>query len=218
MIDTKTFFLNSLWENCLPIYQKILELPFIQELTKGILSRERFVYYIQQDALYLIDFSRALSLIAAKAYTTADIISFIKFAEGAIVAERELHDYYFDQYKIDSNVGKNNACFTYTHYLISTAATRSLEESIAVVLPCFWIYRDVGNYIYKFSRKDNPYEKWISNYANEEFSRLVDEALLIAEQMYEKASIFTQNEMRKVALQSSMLEWQFWDSAYNLSS
>lgn len=216
MITTETSLLSSLWKDSMPVYRRILELPFIQELTKGTLSARRFTYYMQQDALYLIDFARALSLIAAKANTAVDIITFIKFAEAAIVGERELHAYYFNHYKVDRCIAKNNACFTYTHYLISTAATRSLEESVAAVLPCFWIYRDVGNHIHQHSESDNPYEKWILNYANEEFSHVVDGALLMVEQMYEKASAFTQNEMRKVALQSSVLEWQFWDAAYNL--
>lgn len=217
MIITEKSHLNTnLWEGCITTYKRILELPFIQELTIGTLSVRRFANYMQQDALYLIDFAKALALISAKADTTSDIISFIKFAESAIVGERELHAYFFDQYKIDCNIGKNRTCFTYTHYLISTAATRSLEESVAAVLPCFWIYRDVGNHIYQHSETGNPYEKWILNYANETFSCLVDEALLIVERMYERASVFTRNRMRELAFQSSVLECQFWDDAYNI--
>lgn len=216
MIKTETSSFNALLEDSLPVYQKILNLPFILELTKGTLSTKRFANYIQQDALYLIDYGRALLLIAAKANTPSEIISFIKFAEGAIIEERAMQAYYYKRYEIDSNIGKNNACFAYTHYLISTAATQSIEESIAAVLPCFWIYRDVGNHIHRHSAINNPYEKWISNYANKEFARLVDEALLIADKMYCQATVSTQNAMRKAALQSSILEWRFWDDAYNM--
>ncbi len=215
MTIAETPCLNNLWTDSIPVYEKILKLPFIQELTKGTLSIQRFSYYMQQDALYLIDFARALSLIAAKANSASDIISFIKYAEAAIVGERELHAHYFTEYRIDPCAEKNCECFAYTHYLISTVATRSLEEAIAAVLPCFWIYRDVGNHIYKHFESNNPYEKWIVHYADEEVSSVVDEALLIAERMYEQASVFTQDAMRKMALQSSVLEWRFWDAAYN---
>lgn len=217
MITTeKSHIETDLWQGSIPIYKRILKLPFIQELTKGTLSARRFAHYMQQDAMYLVDFGRALTLIAAKANTTSDIISFIKFAEAAIVSERELHAHYFAQYKIDCAIEKNNACFAYTHYLISTAATRSLEESVAAVLPCFWIYRDVGNHIYQHSGTHNPYGKWILNYANEAFSCVVDEALLIAERMYEGASTCTRDRMREFGLQSALLEWKFWDDAYNI--
>lgn len=216
MIKVETSHLNVLLEGSLPVYQKILNLPFILELTKGTLSAKRFANYIQQDALYLVDYARALLLIAAKANSASEIVSFIKFAEGAIVEERALHEYYLKGYEIDLNVSKNNACFAYTHYLISTASTQSIEESVAAILPCFWIYRDVGNHIHRHSVINNPYEKWISNYANEEFARLVDEALLIADEMYTQASVSTQHAMRKTALQSSILEWRFWDDAYSM--
>lgn len=214
IITEKSHLDTDLWEGTASTYQRILELPFIRELAKGTLSVDRFARYLQQDALYLVEFARALSLIASKANFADDIISFIKFAEAAIVSEREIHDYYFAQYKIDCCVEKNSACFAYTHYLISTAATRSLEESVAAVLPCFWIYRDVGNYIYQHYEGNNPYERWILTYADEGFSRVVDEALSIAERMYKGASLRVQSEMKKLALQSSALEWQFWDVAY----
>lgn len=215
MTTIETPRLGDLWIDTIPVYERILKLPFIQELTRGTLSKECFAYYMQQDALYLVDFARALSLIAAKANSASDIISFIRYAEAAIVGERELHEHYFTEYQIDSCAEKNSECFAYTHYLISTAATRSLEESIAAVLPCFWIYRDVGKHIYMHFESNNPYEKWILNYANEDFSKVVDEALLIAERMYAEASAFTQSAMKKMALQSSVLEWRFWDAAYN---
>lgn len=216
MLKNETSFSNNLWEDIFPVYQKILKLPFILELTNGTLSAQRFVYYIQQDALYLLDYARALLLIAAKANTASEIISFIRFAEGAIIEERALHEYYLKGYEVDPSMTKNNACFAYTHYLISTAATQSIEEAIAAVLPCFWIYRDVGKHIHRHSVPDNPYEKWISNYADEAFSRLVDEALRIADRMYNEATLSTQNAMRKAVLQSSILEWRFWDEAYTL--
>lgn len=214
MIKNETLFLNELWKDSLSVYENILKLPFIVELTEGTLSARRFVHYLQQDALYLLDYARALLLIGAKASMRSDIISFIKFAEGALIEEKALHDYYFNEYNIDPNVEKNDACFAYTHYLISIAAVSSLEEAIAAVLPCFWIYRDVGNYIHQNSVGNNPYEKWISNYANEAFSQAVNEALFICERMYRESSIYTQKVMRKAALQSSLLEWRFWDEPY----
>ena len=47
----------------------ILTMPFNNELAAGTLPRETFKGYIVQDAHYLLGFSRALSLAAAKAPT-----------------------------------------------------------------------------------------------------------------------------------------------------
>ena len=50
-----------------PIYEAILRHPFVAGLTDGSLPRDRFRFYAVQDALYLREFARALSLAAARA-------------------------------------------------------------------------------------------------------------------------------------------------------
>ncbi|HCC51139.1 MAG TPA: thiaminase II, partial [Porphyromonadaceae bacterium] len=57
---------ENAWDAIKPIYKKTLELPFIQELMNGTLDREKFVFYIQQDALYLSDYGKILTAIATK--------------------------------------------------------------------------------------------------------------------------------------------------------
>ena len=54
-------------EKCSSIITSINEHPFNQELANGSLSIEKFGYYIEQDTLYLRDFSRSLAVIASKA-------------------------------------------------------------------------------------------------------------------------------------------------------
>lgn len=106
----ETFFSKELWKESRAIYEQILEHPFIIELSQGMLSRERFAYYLQQDSLYLIDFARALAYIAAKVEGTSEIVSFLKFAMAAMIEERELHRDYFSHYHIDPLEEKNDAC------------------------------------------------------------------------------------------------------------
>ena len=60
-------FTEQLWTNIEPVYAKTIQHPFLQGLTSGELPRERFDFYLKQDALYLGEFSKALSLLAAKA-------------------------------------------------------------------------------------------------------------------------------------------------------
>ena len=48
------------------IMDKIHNHPFNKELSAGSLPKEKFIYYLAQDALYLLDFSKALALTAAR--------------------------------------------------------------------------------------------------------------------------------------------------------
>jgi thiaminase/transcriptional activator TenA len=63
-------FTKELWQSIEPIYAAILRHPFLRGLTDGSLPRESFKFYAVQDALYLREFARALSLAGAKAPRT----------------------------------------------------------------------------------------------------------------------------------------------------
>src|SRR5213596_3631246 len=76
-------FAQELWRSIGPIYAAILRHPFVRGLTDGTLPRERFRFYAVQDALYLREFARALSLAAARAPHEAEIVMFNEHAAGA---------------------------------------------------------------------------------------------------------------------------------------
>lgn len=115
-------FSEELWKASAKIINSIHQHPFNRELANGNLEREKFQFYLKQDSLYLIDFARALAITAAKSQCIEDMTSFLQFAQGAIVAERQLHQHYFDLYGI----------------------TVDVPQAGHALLPCFWIYREVG--------------------------------------------------------------------------
>ncbi|SDJ92652.1 thiaminase (transcriptional activator TenA) [Catalinimonas alkaloidigena] len=210
-------FTPQLWHAITPLYHSITAHPFIAELTQGTLPQEKFQHYIQQDALYLADFARALAVMAAKAEPTAWVHRYLRFAEGAIVVEKALHGSYFQTFGIsEEGVVKSPACFAYTNYLTATCWQQSFAVGVAALLPCFWIYREVGNFIWQQHQPDNPYQAWIDTYAGEEFSAIVDEAIQLTDAVAQVASPETRHQMQEAFLYSSRLEWLFWDSAYRL--
>lgn len=212
-------FTDTLWQEIGPIYQAIIEHPFNMELANGTLHRQRFEFYIQQDALYLADFGRALAIVGSRSAIPERMLDLIRFAEGAVVVERALHEEYFKLFNIASpTTMQSPSCFAYTNFLIATTSHRSYEEGVAALLPCFWIYRAVGTHIYESSAASNPYQRWIDTYASEEFGRLVDRAIGIADETAGKTSEAARGLMKEAFVISSRLEWLFWDSAYRMET
>ena len=207
-------FTASLREEIKEIYSKIINLPFNQELMKGTLARDKFTFYIQQDSLYLLDYSKALALIAAKSEKTEKIYQFLQFAGNAIVVEKAMHEVFFKKYSIKPVHQKSPACFTYTSFLLSVAALRSIEEAIAAILPCFWIYYQVGNHIFTYASGNNPYQDWIDAYAGEEFKIETEKAVNITDEIAEQANELTRKKMKEMYIFSTKLEYMFWESAY----
>ncbi len=205
------------WQEIVPIYQSIIDMPFIEELMEGTLAIEKFQFYIEQDSAYLEHFGRALALISARANDISDTLAFIRFAEGAIVVENALHQFYFTDYNVVPKGIIEPNCHHYIHFLKSTAALDQVEVAMAAVLPCFWIYKEVGDYIYKNKQgTNNPYTKWIDTYAGEEFGKLVEQAISICDRVAEQCTPAQQEAMTKAFITASRLEYQFWDGAYRL--
>lgn len=207
-------FTFQLWETTKGIYEKIIDLPFNQELMKGTLDIDRFIFYVRQDSLYLIDYCRVLALIASKLDKTERILQFLKFAEDSILVEKAMHEKFLAGYEEKEEIQKSPACLTYTNFLLSTAAFRSTEEAVASILPCFWIYREVGNYIYTNASHGNPYQEWIDTYSAEEFRQATETAIEVTDELAGAANEIIRFKMKEVFALSTRLEYIFWDSAY----
>lgn len=209
-------FTDHLWSEALPVYNKILEHPFNQELKSGTLPLEKFKFYIYQDSLYLADFARALAMAGTRAGTSQELLEFLGFAQNAIIVERVLHDSYFQEYEIECKSGKAPGCFAYTNYLLTVSAYESFEVAVAALLPCFWIYKKIGDYIYANQTSPNAYQNWIDAYAGEDFEVSVNKALALCNNLAENASETTRKKMTEAYITASKLEYVFWDSAYQL--
>jgi len=210
---------DKTWETIKPIYQKIIDMPFIEELQKGTLPLEKFQFYMGQDSFYLENFARSLAIIGARSQNVNHALEFIRFAEGAIVVEKALHDSYFQDFGLDNRGEIEPTTHHYINFLKSTAALDQVEVAMAAVLPCFWIYKEVGDYIYNHQLSaENPYQKWIETYAGEEFEALVIKAKNICDEVAENCTESQQKLMTEAFIAASKLEFMFWDSAYHLKS
>jgi thiaminase/transcriptional activator TenA len=208
---------DTAWQAALPVYNDIIAMPFITELANGSLDVEKFKYYLQQDAHYLEYFARSLAIIGAKVEDVNVMLDFVRFAEGAIIVERALHDSYFKEYNVGQRAAISPACSHYIHYLQSTAYSADVTVAMAAVLPCFWIYKEVGDHILKIQSGDNnPYQGWIDTYAGEEFGLLVDKAIRLCNEAAANATPAQQQKMTAAFITASRLEYMFWDSAYRL--
>ncbi|GGZ36817.1 aminopyrimidine aminohydrolase [Echinicola pacifica] len=205
------------WERINPLYKKIIQMPFNQELLNGSLPKDKFKFYMAQDAYYLGEFGKALSTISGRLSDLNQVLAYSNFAAGAIVVERALHESYFVELGLPEEVLPSPTCLLYTNFLRNQAAFENIEVAAAAVLPCFWIYKEVGDFIYEHqSNKLNPYKNWIDTYSGEEFAEAVHKAIEITDHLAASASESTREQMYQAFEMASRLEWMFWDSAYRL--
>ena len=202
------------WNEAGHIFDQILEQPFNRELMSGTLDQGKFVYYMKQDALYLADFGRALAIAGTRTENTDDMKKLLRFAEGAVVVERALHEHYLTEFNAKLDIPKSPTCEAYTGYLIRAATLESYPVALAALLPCFWVYREVGHYIHQNATQPNSYQQWIDTYAGEEFGESVEQAIDLTEDAAQSTTESIREQMLEAYLKSTRLEWLFWDAAW----
>src|SRR6516225_1096889 len=159
-------FTAELWKSIEPIYGAILRHPFVRGLGDGSLEHECFKFYVLQDALYLREFGRALAIAAARAPEDDWIVMFAEHAANAV------------------KVAATTAAPTnlaYTGYLLAVAYGGRFHETIAALLPCYWIYWEVGKALERTGSPQPLFQRWIGTYASADFGAVVHGVLQAAD-------------------------------------
>lgn len=208
-------FSTKAWELSSKTVDAIKSHAFIQELRKGILCQEKFSYFIEQDYLYLTEFSRCLTIIAAR-ISPRYSSKFLQFAQEIKTAEQDIvHVYFQDQFKSTPTDLFTPATICYTNFLLNICANEPVEVGVATLLPCFWVYQDVGIFIAKKSSKNNKYQRWIDTYSSSEFETSVKEAITICDELASDSTEIIREKMLDAFFKSCCLEWHFWNDSYN---
>jgi thiaminase/transcriptional activator TenA len=206
---------DRLWGSINDTFRAILDHPFVEGLTSGSLEREAFRFYVVQDALYLRDYARALALCAAKSPHDRAIRMFCEHAAGAIVVERQLHESFFSDFGLsEQQVSATSMAPTnlaYTSYLLAAAYGGSFAEALGAVLPCYWIYWEVGKALIVRGSPDPLYRRWIETYGGEEFREVVRAVLSLTDEIGVDLGPAEETKMVSNFKTTARYEWMFWE-------
>ncbi len=196
------------------VFQEIIKHDFVLDLMKGTLSKDIFGFYVNQDTLYLSEYTKVLAQVGVKCYEADETQFYLDSATGIIEVEKALHQLFLKEEYI--NKEPSPTCELYNSYLARVVNNHSVEVGLAAVLPCFSIYKEVGDYILanQLNKENNIYQEWIDTYAGEEFATSVAKAIDITNKYANRASQENLKLMEEVFIKTSKLEWMFWDSAY----
>lgn len=231
--------------NTEPILQAIKQHPFIVQLIAGTLPQNVFRFYLNQDSLYLASYKKSLAQVACRCEETAHTQFYLESATGVLAVEEALHQQFLAGVSLCSE--PTPTCELYTRYLSSVVQQQTVEEALAATLPCFTIYKEIGDYIIEQSQvtegggkggiggigdkgskggissvstssSTNPYQSWIDTYGGEAFALATQQAIDITNHYAAQASPSRLKAMQECFTKASKLEWMFWDSAYQLET
>ena len=207
-----------LWAGIEPIFAATLAHPFVIGLTDGSLDEDAFAQYVAQDVHYLRDYARALAIVGAKAPTLADTAMFARHAAEVFDVELALHSTLLPELGLDTaaldEAPPTPTTQAYTSYLVATAYSESFADGLATVLPCYWIYAEVGAALLKRGSSDPRYQRWIDSYSGDEFAATVAQVLDMADRTGPTLTPAQETTARGHFTTTARYEWMFFDAAY----
>lgn len=211
---------ERLRQSVLPLWQRQVEHPFVAALGNGTLPRENFEFYIRQDALFLDVLTKTFAYASTRTNDPDEMKQFGQYLLDTLQVEKELHQHYARRFGItlqqmaEASMAPTN--YAYTRHMLAIASTGTLPEIITVMLPCAWIYAEVGQYFNRTTppSADHPYADWLATYASPDFDAV--EIWLRAHLDKQSTNLTAQQEQRlfDIFRISTCYEWMFWEMAW----
>ncbi|MCW4457935.1 bifunctional hydroxymethylpyrimidine kinase/phosphomethylpyrimidine kinase [Microbacterium sp. MPKO10] len=198
------------WSGIADVRADIDDLAFITGLTDGTLDPAAFRHYLVQDTLYLRDYSRMLAAASTLAPTVAEQEFWASGALNALAGETAVHAHFLGDLSVVDAAPKAPATIAYTNHLAATAARDSYAVLAAALLPCYWIYVDVGTRMLPNAASDTPYMPWLSTYEDPTFANASTRAIEIVTRLAADADSATRDRMWRAFRLSAEHELRFF--------
>ena len=216
-----TKFTDRLFMNVQTVWDANHQHPFVQQLGAGTLEKEKFVHYMKQDYVYLIDYVKLFAIASMKSTDLETMGKFAEILHSTLHFEMDLHRAFAAEFGITAEeleaTEPTPVNLAYTTYMLNVAQSGSLADVVSCLLPCAWDYWEIGKLLrqqYGDTLANNPYAKWIETYDSEEFGAgakwLIDLMDRLAEGKPEQELAI----LEKHFLITSKYEYLFWDMNY----
>jgi hydroxymethylpyrimidine kinase/phosphomethylpyrimidine kinase len=176
--------LHAWWEETAELRAEIDDVWFVRQLADGTLAEDDFAHYLRQDALYLRAYARVLSRAAELAPTLEEQAFWAESSRACLETELSLHRARTGEAEAQQSAETS----AYLAHLAAAGSTGDYGVLAAAVLPCFWIYQDVGDRLARAHRPDHPYADWLAMYGAPAFAESTRRAVAWVQEAARAAS------------------------------
>ena len=196
------------------LIEKIKKLPFITKIMDGTLPLEHFGKYIGQDVFYCEEYSKSLKILSDRFESISEENHqiFEKFSNSCLKLVKSLEKDYIEKFNLSHQQEKSEICMKYCNFERENAERGTIAQGLAGCLACFWVYDEIGRYMYANQTKsENRYKVWMDDYSGEP-SKSLAKYLAICNEYAAKSPEF-EEQMIKTYKQAVQFEYDFWDDA-----
>lgn len=203
-----------------PIRERILAHPVVRGIGDGSLPLETYQYYLRQDYVFLIEYSRVLALASARATDLAVAEKFAELLHLTLTVEMDLHRRVCGSAGISRNELEATrpapTTTAYTRHLRLVAETEDLSAIVASILPCAHGYWEIASSLQDrgLPLHQPLYADWIRLYTSEEYAAMARWLVHVLDRLGEGVPPSREAVLRELHLLSARYEYLFWEMAF----
>lgn len=199
-------------------WEQSLNHPFVQGIVRGDLPLDTFKYYILQDIYYLKHYGKVHALAAAQADDFAVTGMLAEKAKLTAQAELTVHE----EHANILNISKQEmddfkpapTGYAYTSHLYHAAQTGRLAHTVAAMLPCYWLYADIGLANQDVRPEQDIYYNWLQMYASDWFQESTREMIDLLNDLVKNESDYEKEKIKEQFIIAKEYELNFWEMSY----
>ncbi|ASK65480.1 bifunctional hydroxymethylpyrimidine kinase/phosphomethylpyrimidine kinase [Brachybacterium avium] len=205
----------ALWAAGSSLAAQVAGSGFVRALVEGSLTGPAFEFYLAQDALYLARYSRALAALAEASTTASGRTFWAESPRTCLTVEAELHRSWLSAEPAEDGTAISPVTSAYTDFLLAHALGSAAPVTAAAVLPCFWLYAQVGGDLAEIA-PGHPYAAWLETYRDPGFVEGVQGALGEVEREVAAATPAQRAAATRAFLLACRHELEFFEQARRL--
>ena len=90
----------------------------------------------------------------------------------------------------------------------------TLAQIVAAMLPCYWLYADIGLKYGDAEPEEKIYQNWLNTYASSWFQESTQEMIDLLDDLVENASAAEKEKIKEQFIIAKEYELAFWEMSY----
>jgi thiaminase/transcriptional activator TenA len=208
-------------DDCLPVWEQLAAHPFLVELAVGTLPTEKFRFYLEQNLMYLPEYSRAIAIGAARSRDDEELRSFAAALDNIVTTEIPENEARLAQVVAlgaedrGGTLAMAPANLAYTSFLLAAAFRGGPLEVMTAIMPCAWSYGEIAAALLDGASSHPVYTAWLAFFASAEYAALIERMRDELDALAARDGAPT-GRLAEIFRNGARLELGFWEMAYGL--
>ncbi|MEC0369748.1 thiaminase II [Paenibacillus chibensis] len=204
-----------------PIFQAILDHPFVRGIAEGTLRKEQLMHYVKQDFEYLNAYIRIYGIAISRCADRSVMALFNEQISFILNSETHPHQNFCEvagvTYEQLQGYPLAPSADHYVRHMLNAAYEGALEDIVAAMLPCPWTYVEIGRKLLEEINPEpsHPFYDWMHFYGDREFG-ITEQLRHVLDDSAQTLTPARKQRLMEHFLKSCQLEYMFWDMAYRL--